>query len=130
MYIAEEILEMTENEQKILQGFVNKIHKQFVKDVAFGRNMDVAQIGKLADGRIYTGEEAKELGLIDRLGNLEDSIEWAGRLGGIKGDIKTVYAREKKFSLLKYIADSTLNEIFNRVINPALTGGYLYSPSE
>jgi len=124
------VRKMTENEEKILQGFVNKIHKQFVKDVAFGRNMDVARVGKLADGRIYTGEEARELGLVDRLGNLEDSITWAGRLGGIKGEIKTVYAREKKFSLLKYIADSTLNEFFNRVSNPALTGGYLYRPSE
>ena len=71
---------------------------QFVRDVAKGRRMDLKKIGGLADGRIYTGEEAKALGLIDRLGNLNDSIEWAGRLGGIKGKIVPVYVRKKKLS--------------------------------
>ena len=123
------VREMTEKEQKIIQDFVNKIHHQFVRDVAEGRQMDQGKIGNLADGRIYTGEEAKKLGLIDRLGNLNDSIEWAGRLGGIKGKIVTVYAREKKFSFLKYITESAADELFNRLMNSAPTGGYLYYPS-
>lgn len=119
---------MTDQEKKILQGFVNKIHRQFVQDVAEGRKNDPGEIGKLADGRIYTGEEARELGLVDRLGNLNDSIEWAGRLGGIKGKIIAVYAREKKFTLLKYIADTTLNDLYNRLAHPMPSGGYLYRP--
>lgn len=123
------VREMTDTEEKIIQGFVNKIHKQFVHDVAQGRGMERKRVGKLADGRIYTGEEAKELGLVDRLGNLEDSIEWAGRLGGIKGKIAPVYAREKKFSILRYITDSTLNELVNRIIHSDLSAGYLYYPA-
>ena len=75
-------------------------------------------------------EEARELGLIDRLGNLEDSILWAGRLGGIKGKINTVYVREKKLSFLKYLADSTIKELYNRLINPVPVGGYLYRIAE
>ena len=63
--------------------------------------MDLSKVESFADGRIFSGEEAKALGLVDRLGNLEDAVEWAGRMGGIKGKISTVYAREKKFSLLK-----------------------------
>ena len=120
--------EMTGREQQLLQDFVDKIHGQFVKDVALGRNMDFAEVVKLADGRIFTGEEAQKLGLVDRLGNLEDSIEWAGRMGGIKGDITAVYVRDKKFSILKYLTESTLQELFDRAVSPHLTGGYLYRP--
>ena len=121
--------EMTGREQQLLQNFVDKIHAQFVKDVALGRNKDVAEVAKLADGRIFTGEEARDLGLVDRLGNLEDSIEWAGRLGGIEGDVTAVYVRDKKFSILKYITESTLQELFDRLISTQLTGGYLYRPT-
>lgn len=120
---------MTEREQRLLQEFVDKIHSQFVKDVSIGRNMDMGEVGKLADGRIFTGQEAKELGLVDRIGNFEDSIEWAGRLAGIKGDINTVYARDKKFSVLKFLTEATLRDLFNRIVHPPLTGGYLYHPS-
>lgn len=122
--------EMTGRERQLLQDFVDKIHGQFVKDVALGRNKDVVEVAKLADGRIFTGEEARELGLVDRLGNLEDAIEWAGRLGGITGDVTAVYIRDKKFSILKYIAESSLQELFDLAASPHLTGGYLYRPTE
>ena len=46
--------------------------------------MDKDKVESLADGRIFTGEESKKLGLVDRIGNFEDAVEWAGRLGGIK----------------------------------------------
>ncbi len=120
--------DMTDREKKIIQGFVNKIHNQFVRDVAKGRQMKLDQVGELADGRIYTGEEAQRLGLVDRLGNFDDSVEWAGRLGGIKGKIVTVYAREK-FSFIKYITESAISEFYNRMINSTPTAGYLYTPS-
>ncbi len=121
---------MTTRERQLLQDFVNKIHNQFVQDVARGRKMATAEVAKLADGRIFTGEEALELGLIDRLGNLEDSIEWAGGLGGIKGDVPAVFIQEKKFSILKYLADSTLQELFDKAVNMSMTGGYIYRPAE
>jgi len=122
------VREMTEAERKILQNFVNTIHKQFVMAIVEGRKMDLSKVESFADGRIFSGEEAKALGLVDRLGNLEDAIEWAGRMGGIKGKISSVYAREKKFSLLKYLAESSLEEISNQAVNPFLHAGYLYQP--
>lgn len=122
------VRDMTEQEKKILQDFVDKIHGQFVRDVALGRNKKPEEISRLADGRIYTGEEARTLGLVDRLGNLNDSIEWAGRLGGIQGKVSAVYAREKKFPLLKYITDTTFDELANRLMHATPTGGYLYRP--
>jgi protease-4 len=122
------VRKMTKEERKILQNFVNQIHKQFIIAVAEGRNMDQSKVEPLADGRIFTGEEAKNLGLIDRIGNLEDAVEWAGRMAGIEGKISAVYARKKKLPFLKYIIDSTLKDLANNLSNPHIWGGYLYRP--
>ena len=127
--IGSPVREMTKDERGILQNLSNRIHRQFIVDIANGRGMDLSKVEKIADGRIFTGEEAKNLGLIDRLGNLEDAIEWAGRMGGIKGKISAVYAPKKKFSILKFIAESSVKEIVNMMVNPSLYAGYLYSPS-
>jgi protease-4 len=124
------VREMKAKEKKILQDFAQKIHRQFVMDIVEGRNMDKADVESLADGRIFTGEESKELGLIDRIGNFEDAVEWAGRMGGIKGKISTVYAREKKLSFLKYITDSSINNLLNRIVYPFLSADYLYNPEK
>lgn len=127
--IGSPVREMTKNERGLLQNLSNQIHRQFIVDIANGRGMDLSKVEGIADGRIFTGEEAKNLGLIDRLGNLEDAIEWAGRMGGIKGKISAVYAPKKKFSILKFIAESSVKEIANMLTNPSLYTGYLYSPS-
>jgi protease-4 len=124
------VRKMKEEEHKILQDLTKKIHRQFIMDIVEGRKMDQAKVESLADGRIFTGEESKELGLVDRLGNAEDAIEWAGRLGGIKGKILTVYARDKKFSLLKYIMDSSIKALTSRIVDPSLSADYLYSPEK
>ncbi len=122
------IRKMSEEERKILQNFVNQIHKQFVVAVAEGRNMDQSKVEPIADGRIFTGEEATKFGLVDRIGNLEDAIEWVGRMAGIKGDISVVYARQKKLPFLKYIIDSSLKGLLHNLSNQHIDGGYLYRP--
>lgn len=127
--IGSPVREMTKDERSILQNLSNQIHRQFIADIAKGRGMDLSKVEGIADGRIFTGEEAKNLGLIDRLGNLEDAIEWAGRMGGIKGKISAVYVPKKKFSILNFIAGSSVKEIVNMMVNPSLYTGYLYSPS-
>jgi len=128
--IGSPVHEMTKNERDILQNLSNQIHRQFIRDIADGRGMKLSEVEKIADGRIFTGEEAKKLGLIDRLGNLEDAIEWAGQMGGIKGKITTVYAPEKKISIFKILAESSFKEIASRIVNPSLYTGCLYSPSQ
>ena len=112
--------EMTTTERNILQGLVDAVHHQFVRDVALGRNLEKKKISSLADGRVYTGEQAKNLELVDRIGNLEDAIEWAGRKGGIKGKISAVYAPEERLPFLKYLTRSFLREIFGETAYPRL----------
>jgi len=122
------VREMKPEEKIILQEFAKKIHRQFIKDIVDGRKMDMEKVESLADGRIFTGQESKKFGLVDRLGNLEDAIEWAGRLGGIKGKIATVYAKEKNFSLLRYITDSSAGILLNHIFDPKLSADYIYRP--
>ncbi len=120
--------EMSKEEKEVLQDFVDQAHRQFVTAIADGRKMDIDHVKTLADGRIYTGEEAVRQGLVDRLGNFEDAIEWAGQLGGIQGSVSTVYRKKEKFSFLKYIMESTLHDFVNRMTRQDIFGGYLYSP--
>lgn len=80
--------QMTSEEKALLQGMVNDIYEQFVAVVATGRKMDEANVRKLADGRIFTGRQAKELGLVDELGNLYDAIDIAAQLAQIEGKPK------------------------------------------
>ncbi len=99
---------MTSEEQSLLQELTLKIHRQFVDAIANGRQMPVEQVEAIADGRIFTGQEAEILGLVDRLGNVQDAIQWAGELGGIKDKIETVYPEKERISLVHYIMESTL----------------------
>jgi protease-4 len=106
------VREMQPDERQVLQALSDQIHQQFIRDVAEGRAMDLPRVEALADGRIYTGEEARALGLVDRLGNLEDAVAWAGELAGVQGPVEMVYAREKRLSLIKTLMESRWGEVF------------------
>jgi len=133
--IASPVRKMTENERELLQEFSDNVHTQFIEHVAQGRKLSSTQVRKIADGRIFSGEKAKTLGLVDRLGNLEDAIEWAGRLGGIKGDISTIYPPKERLSFLKYVMEMSADQIRELVarmgmsiLTDGITGGYVYRP--
>lgn len=79
---------LTPEERDIMQGMVNDIYNQFVDVVAGGRHLDRGRVRKLADGRVYTGRQAKDLGLVDELGDFYDAVRLAGKLAGIKGEPK------------------------------------------
>ena len=99
---------MTDEEKTLLKDLTMQIHHQFVGAIARGRNVPLEQVEAVADGRIFSGEEAIDLGLVDRLGNFEDALQWAGELGGIKGQVKTIYPRKEEWSWLREILESTL----------------------
>lgn len=77
--------EMTAEEREILQGIVNQLYDEFIAVVANGRKMDTAAVRALADGRVYTGKQARQLGLVDEIGNYYDALEAAGKLIGVNG---------------------------------------------
>ncbi len=75
---------MTGEERAIIQAMVDDMYNQFITVVAEGRKMDPVKVRELADGRIYTGNQAKDLGLVDELGNMYDAIDGAAQMAGIK----------------------------------------------
>lgn len=84
-----------DEERKIVQGVMDDVHEQFINAVAEGRKMPVEQVREIADGRIFSGNQAKAAGLVDELGNLEFAIETAAKLAGIKGEPEVVSKKEK-----------------------------------
>lgn len=84
---------LTPEGRAILQGLVDNVHGQFVGAVVKGRKMPEAKVRELADGRVFSGEQAKEMGLVDQLGNLEDAIDFAAQRAGIEGVPQVVYSR-------------------------------------
>ena len=92
--------ELTERERELFNALILDIKGQFVESVAESRDLPIEKVLEIADGRIFTGKKAKELGLVDILGNFQDAIETAKTLAGIKGDVTLVYPRRKRMGLL------------------------------
>jgi len=124
--IASVFKSLTPEEKQILQTVLDDVHDQFISAVSEGRGKKLEEIRKLADGRIFTGRMAKELGLVDELGNLQDAILLAGELTGIKGEPQVVEKKEK-FSFV----DMLKSELPQRLIGNVFQGislKYLMTP--
>ncbi|MBF0225335.1 MAG: signal peptide peptidase SppA [Desulfobacterales bacterium] len=126
--VGSPVRDLTEKDKAILQSLATVIHNQFISDVAAGRKMEIEKVTEIADGRIFSGAEAKDLGLVDKIGNFEDAVEWAGRLGGIKGEIVAVYPKQDKLSFLKYLAESSVQNFITNSFSQSLKADYLYKP--
>ena len=87
---------MTDAERGLFQEMIDSVHTQFITAVAAGRGMNKDQIRARADGRIFSGEQAKTAGLVDQLGGFEDAIALAGSKGGIEGEPNVTHARSSK----------------------------------
>ena len=122
------VRDMTPEDEQLLKAFVDQLHQQFVSAIAEGRRIELEKVQELADGRIYTGQDAKEIGLVDRIGNLEDAIEWAGRLAGIEGEIVPVYPAPKKISVFRLLTESIMEHIVGRIAHQEMAAEYRYIP--
>ncbi len=91
---------MTDPERKYIQNLIDSVHSQFKLAVSQGRGIDLKDVNNLADGRVFTGEQAKELKLVDELGSISDAIRLAGTMGGIKGEPNVVYYPKKRMNFL------------------------------
>jgi protease-4 len=101
--IASATRDLTPEERRLLQRLIDDIHDQFIQAVAEGRGLPRDKVEVLADGRILSGRQALELGLVDQLGNLQDAIAKAAELGGIPGKPQIVQVETGRFSLLRFL---------------------------
>ena len=96
---------MTPEEKDLLNGVLSSVYEQFVSAIADGRGMQRSDILPYADGRIFSGKQALDLGFVDRLGNLDDAVQLAGDLAGIKGRPVVVRKERRRVSVLDLFQD-------------------------
>jgi len=100
---------MSKEDRALLQNVLDDVHDQFIQAVAAGRALKVEEVRSLADGRIFTGQQARTAKLVDEMGDLQDAIKLAARLVGIEGEPRVVEPR-KRFSLRDLLENSFLGK--------------------
>lgn len=111
--VGSPLRKMSDEEHELLQSVMNDVHHQFIEAVAEGRGLDVTVVQALADGRIFTGRQAKDSKLVDELGDLEAAIQLAADVAGIEGVPKVIEPR-RRFSFRELI-DSRLSTLFPKL---------------
>ncbi len=130
--------EISPEEKDIFQGLVDNIYQQFVQAVAEGRKMKLDQVRKIADGRIFTGQQAREKGLVDELGGFNDALSLAGKMSGLGSEPPVLELTRRSFwqdllgsqinnlaSLFWFKENGSFNA-YQQIIFPA---GWLVCPS-
>jgi protease-4 len=128
--------ELTEPEKEILQELIDTSYHQFVQTVAEARKLAIETVKSFADGRIFTGQQALELGVVDRLGTEEDARRWAAELAGLDPDKTECSTLEKPKPLLARLVGgsqelSRISESKNWIEFELTTSGlplWLYRP--
>jgi protease-4 len=121
--------EMTPEEKKIMQEVIDNVHQQFIRAVATGRKMDQTKVMEIADGRILTGEQAKQIGLVDQLGNLQDAIDITAKMVGIVGKPNILYPK-RRFSLWQLLVRETASALLDTLNEKGFELNYrLFSPT-
>jgi protease-4 len=87
--------EMTPEEKRIMQEVLDNVHQQFIQAVAEGRKLEYSKVVQIADGRILTGEQARNMSLVDKMGNLQDTIDITAKMIGIEGKPNVLYPKKK-----------------------------------
>jgi len=109
--IGSPVREMKPEERRLLEEVIQNVHQQFIEVVSKGRRLSREQVEKIADGRIFTGQQAKTMGLIDELGSFEDAVDLAKKMVGLSGDVKLIYPEKKRFSIWDLIFSEMMGEI-------------------
>jgi protease-4 len=130
--------ELTERDRALINSLIANIQKQFIDAVAEGRNLPEEEVRRLADGSIFSGAQAKDLGLVDVLGNFQDAVDLAKEMVGIEGDVTLVYSKKSRLELLDLIFETAARSIthqlqgmrtrlefrWNGLLDPKVSGNY------
>ena len=108
---------MSDRDRKLFQSLIDDVYEQFVQDVSESRAIPVDKVKELADGRIYTGRQAHELGLVDELGGMERAIEVVAELAEIEGEPELVTFKKDKglLDLIRGSVSENISEIFPHI---------------
>jgi protease IV len=107
--------EMTPDDRAYWQTLIDQVYGQFVAAVAESRELSVDDVKKIADGRVITGQQAQELGLIDEIGNFNDAVDTAKERAGLTGEPRLVYGREDKARVLEELLGGAVHSVADAV---------------
>jgi protease-4 len=127
--IGSPLREMIPEEKKIIQDLVDDIYNQFVDVIVRDRKLPREQVMQIADGRIFSGRQAREYGLVDSLGDMGSAARLACQLAGKEGKYDLVFPRKKRSSVFDYIFESAANQLSQSLkekMNSLNGAGYLY----
>jgi protease-4 len=110
---------MTVEERRVLQTLLDDVHAQFIDAVAAGRKLDRAEVVKFADGRIFSGVQARDLKMVDALGSLEDAVNEAAKLAGLHVP-PAVIRPSKRFSIFDLVRSQVGFRLPGLALTPAL----------
>jgi protease-4 len=109
--IGSPVRAMKPEERRLLETLIKNVQQQFVAVVIKGRRLSREQVEKIADGRIFTGQQAKDLGLVDELGSFEDAVELTKKMVHLTGEVKLIFPEKKRLSVWDFIFSGWIGEI-------------------
>lgn len=118
--------ELNEKDKEYFQGIVNDSYDQFLDVVSKSRKIDKEKLKEYADGRVFTGRQAKDIGLIDSLGTYEDAVRITSRMAGIEGDPVIVKEKRKENIFYRIVYSLTENDL--RSVKNELKNEFLEQP--
>ncbi len=127
--IGSPLRDMSRKEKKILQDLIDDVHEQFIQSVAESRNLLLEKVRTISDGRIFSGQQAQALGLVDQMGNFHDAVRIAADLAEISGEPSLVYPEwKRRFSLWDFVFGSDAEDLKWLLRGKYLSLNYLYVP--
>jgi len=106
---------LSERDREMIRSLVFDVQRQFVEAVAQGRDLPVEKVREIADGRVLSGAQCKDLGLVDQIGNFEDAVELAKTLTGIKGEVTLVYPKKPRGKWWHLLLQETSRAVYRAV---------------
>lgn len=116
--------EMRQAEKQILQRVLRDVHQQFIDDVSKSRGIPLEQVGLMADGSIFSGREALDIGLVDQLGSFQDTVEAMKELAEIEGEPALVYEKPERMDLSDYFPRNLLRDLVSTKMDFAQYGAF------
>jgi protease-4 len=110
---------MTPEERRVMQTLLDDVHGQFIGAVATGRKLPREEVVRFADGRVFSGTQAKELHMVDALGGLEDAVLAAAKLGGVPAP-PAVLQPKRRFSIMELLRSQFEGTAVGLLLRPAL----------
>ncbi len=115
---------LTQRDREIIDALIKDLQGQFVSAVASGRHLSIEKVQEIADGRIFSGARAKDLGLVDFIGNFQDAVEITKKVAGIHGEVELVYPKKSAGELWNLFLESSVRQLANALTQ--LAGGAAY----